>query len=111
MVVSLIADQLAAEFAIGGDAVLSSVVLNVHGVTSIDAYGNVQRTLSGLSVVDGFIITEVQGDRIQYRVNAHGGAERLARALRLSGLIEQEGSGAIMPDDPIVEALDFFYAP
>ena len=111
LVVSLIADQLAAEFAIGGDAVLATVVLHVHGITSIDAYGRVQRTLSDLNVVEGFAITEVEGDRIQYRVSAHGGAERLARSLRLNGLIEQEGTADGLSGDPLDESLHFFYAP
>jgi len=116
LVVSLIADQLAAEFAIGGDAPLRTVELSVAGITSVDAYGNVQRILSGLSVVDSFTITAVDGDRIRYRVNAHGDAERLARALRLSGLIEQEridGSDfpRMSPGDPLIGSLEFFYSP
>lgn len=75
-----------------------------------------QRILSGLNVVEAFTITAVEGDRIRYRVNAHGGAERLARALRLSGLIEQEridGSDfpGMSPDDSLLGSLEFFYSP
>jgi len=116
LVISLIADQLAAEFAIGGDAPLQTVELSIAGITSVDAYGNVQRILSGLNVVEGFTITAVEGDRIRYRVNAHGGAERLARALRLSGLIEQEridsgGLPSMSPGDSLIGSLEFFYSP
>ena len=89
LVINLVADMLAAEFAIGGDAVVESVELGVAGINTVDAYGSVQRILSGINVVDSFAITAVDGDRILYRVQAHGGAERLARALRLSGLVEQ----------------------
>jgi len=124
LVISLVADMLAAEFAIGGDAPLETIELSISGVTSVDAYGSVQRILSGLNVVDSFTIAAVEGDRIRYRVIAHGGADRLARALRLSGLIEQErvdyggftggftgGSLDASPGDSPVASLEFFYSP
>jgi hypothetical protein len=112
LVISLVADMLAAEFAIGGDATLRSVELSVAGVNTVDAYGSVQRILSDLNVVENFAIVSVDGDRILYRVEAHGGAERLARALRLSGLIEQDRfENAPIPADSPAAALEFFYSP
>jgi hypothetical protein len=111
LVISLITDELAAEFAIGGDAVLASVVLNVSGITSVDAYGSVQRMLANMNVVETFIITQVEGDRIQYRVDAHGGAERLARSLRLAGLLEQDRIETGFADNSFGESLDFYYSP
>ncbi len=112
LVVNLVADMLAAEFAIGGDATLRSVELSVAGINTVDAYGSVQRILSGLNVVESFAIASVEGDRILYRVEAHGGAERLARALRLSGLIEQDRfENAPFPADSPAAALEFFYSP
>jgi hypothetical protein len=111
-VMSLIADLLAAEFAIGGDAPLQSVELAVAGITSVDAYGNVQRILADANVVENFSIRKVEGDRIVYDVQAHGGAERLARALRLTGLIEQEREfGGGFQGDPFGSTLEFFYGP
>jgi hypothetical protein len=112
LVINLIADMLAAEFAIGGDAALQSVELAVSGINTVDAYGSVQSMLSGLNVVENYSIRSVEGDRITYRVDAHGGAERLARALRLSGLIEQDriDSTPIAGDTPAA-MLEFFYSP
>jgi hypothetical protein len=112
LVVNLVADMLAAEFAIGGNATLQSVTLAVAGINTVDAYGSVQRILSGLNVVESFAITSVDGDRIQYRVEAHGGAQRLARALRLSGLVEQDrfASAPLSVDSPVA-SLEFFYSP
>jgi hypothetical protein len=115
-VFSLIADLLAGEFAIGGDAPLRSVELAVAGITSVDAYGSVQRILRELNVVESFSVRQVEADRIVYRIEAHGGAERLARALRLTGLIEQErGYDTGFPDDssgiPMYDSLEFFYSP
>ena len=71
-----------------------------------------QELLSTLSVIESFSITEVQGDRIRYRVEAHGGAERLRRTLRFSGLIEQNGfNGDQFPIDTLNSSLEFFYSP
>ena len=112
LVLNLVADMLAAEFAIGGDATLQSVELGVAGINTVDAYGSVQRMLSGLNVVESFAIRSVEGDRILYRVDAHGGAERLARALRLSGLIEQSRYDSTpIPGDAPAATLEFFYSP
>ena len=112
LVMNLVADMLAAEFAIGGDATVQSVELGVAGINTVDAYGSVQRTLSDLSVVESFAITSVEGDRILYRVQAHGGAERLARALRLSGLVEQDRFTSMpVPGDTPAATLEFFYSP
>ena len=111
LVINLVADMLAAEFAIGGDASLQSVALGIAGINTVDAYGSVQRILSGLNVVDSFAIMSVGGDRILYRVQAHGGAERLARALRLSGLVEQDRfNGTPVPEAAPAATLEFFYS-
>ena len=112
LVISRISDMLAAEFAIGGDATLQSVDLAVSGIDTVDAYGSVQRMLSDLNVVESFSIRSVEGDRITYRVDAHGGAERLARALSLGGLIEQNRvDSAPTPGVTPAATLEFFYAP
>ncbi|NCF23138.1 MAG: DUF2066 domain-containing protein [Gammaproteobacteria bacterium] len=112
LVLNLVADVLAAEFAIGGDATLRTVELSVAGINTVEAYGSVQRILSDLNVVESFAIASVEGDRILYRVEAHGGAERLARALRLSGLVEQDRfENAPLPGDVPAAALEFFFIP
>jgi len=105
LVVSLVADVLAAEFAISGDAPMESIELTIAGIDSVEAYGAVQTLLSELTVVERFAITEVEGDRIRYRVDAHGGADRLSRALRFNGLIEENGFNSLDA------SLEFFYSP
>jgi hypothetical protein len=55
---------------------------------------------------------EVAGDLVQFRVAAVGGAERLRRALRFGGLIEQNDFTSNRPGrDPYGRALEFFYSP
>ena len=106
-VVGQVADLLSAEFAVGGDAPIEAVVLNVSGVVSVDAYGSVQQILKDLSLIEGFTLTEVAGDRVSYRVEIRGGADRLSRALRFNGLIEQESTDPLLDAD----ALEFYFSP
>lgn len=112
LVLSQVAYILAAEFAIGGDEPLRAVRLNVSGITSVSSYGDIQAILRDVNVIDSYSIVEVAGDRISFDVRAHGGSDRLARALRFAGLIEQERIDmggfdfGMLNDD-----LEFFYSP
>ncbi len=108
LVVGQIADVLAAEFAIGGSERLEAVDLVVAGIDSISAYGAVHAILADTRVIENFAVAEVEGDRIHYRVDVHGGAERLRRALRFNGLIEQNG---VEPLDSPDRRVEFFYSP
>jgi hypothetical protein len=112
LVVNDIADLLAAEFAVSGNAALESIDLVVAGVDSVAAYGAVENLLSGLTAVERFSIVEVTGDRVRYRVDAKGGADRLRRALEYGGLIEQ---GNDMNNSDLLnnygQSLEFVYAP
>ena len=111
LVISLVADVLAAEFSISGSAPLEAVELRIAGIDSVAAYGAVQRLLADINLIESFAIAEVFGDEIRYRVEAHGGAARLRRALQLSGLTEQSGFGADqLPLDTLNPSLDFFYS-
>lgn len=101
-----VADLLAAEFSIVGDAPVETVVLNVSGIVSVEAYASLQAKLKDIAVIEGFAISEVSGDRVSYRIDVRGGAGRLGRALRFSGLVEQETS------DPMQSGvLEFFFGP
>lgn len=102
-----VADRLAAEFAIGGNLPLESVALAVSGIVSVEAYGEVQRILEGMSIIERIAVAEVSGDRIRYRVDVRGGPQRLSRALRFEGLLEQDFPDPSTPD----AALEFFYSP
>ena len=100
-----VANLLAAEFAVGGDAPVATVMLGVSGVVSVDAYGAVHGILEDIALIERFMVTEVSGDRVSYRVEIRGGADRLARALRFNGLVEQDDPGALGTDP----TLEFFY--
>ncbi len=108
LAVSQVADVLAAEFAISGSERLEVVDLIVDGIDSVNAYGAVHAILADVRVIENFAVAEVEGDRIRYRVDVHGGAERLRRALRFNGLIEQNGIDPLNSPD---QRLEFFYTP
>lgn len=111
-VMNLVADSLADEFAIQGGAAIETVELGIAGIESVSAYGTVGRLLEGLPVVERASIVSVEGDRIEYRVEAVGGVERLRRALRFSGLIEQDERYVTQPLlAPGVARLEFFFSP
>ena len=105
VVMAQVADLLAAEFAVGGNAPVESIVLNVSGIVSVEAYGGVENILKDIPLIENFAVTAVNGDTVTYRVDMRGGPDRLGRALRFNGLVEQEVI------DPLQEALDFFYNP
>ena len=112
LVVGLVADLLGEEFAISGNAPVESVELTVAGINTVEDYGAVQKLLSEINVIESFSIAQVDGDRIRYRVEALGGVERLGRALRFNGLIEQNGfDGSRFPVDALNSSLKFFYNP
>ena len=105
-VLGQVADLLAAEFAIAGDAPVETVLLNVSGIVSVEAYASVQAILADIALIEGFAINEVSGDRVTYRVDVRGGAARLGRALLFNGLVEQDDV------DPLQSgALEFYYGP
>lgn len=114
VVLRQVADTLAHEFAIEGDTPVRTVQLTIAGIFSVDHFGSVQSMLRDISLIEDYSVVRVEGDRVVYSVAAHGGAERLRRALRFGGFVEQ--SDEIGPDTPVDDeiyapALEFYYNP
>ena len=107
VVVGQIADLLAAEFSVGGDAPLETMAMNVSGIQTVDAYGSVQKILAGVSLIEDFRVVEVAGQVVSYQVEVRGGVERLRRALRFAGLIEREESRSFGGSEE--PELEFFF--
>jgi hypothetical protein len=109
----MLADALASQFAIAGDAPLDTLTLTISGIDSVAAYGAVQSFMEKLDLVDQLAIDTVIGDRVRYRIKAHGGKERLRRVLEFSDMLEPADnevwvSGEEYPD---AHALSFRYRP
>jgi len=112
VVLNLVGDLLADEFAISGNAAPQTVDLSIAGIDSVEAFASVQKLLAAVTLIENFSIAEVEGDRIRYRVEALGGTDRLSRALRFNGLIEQNGfEGDRFDRNMLDRTLEFFYSP
>lgn len=113
VVVAQVSDLLSTEFAISGSEPVREVELSIYGVTSVDAYGDVQNVLANVNVIDSFALAEVAGDGLRYHVRARGGAARLARALRFAGLLEQDriDTPGFDVGDESIDSLAFYYNP
>jgi hypothetical protein len=110
--VHLLADVLAAELAFSGNAPVETVTLNVAGIDSVRAYGNIQRYLENLSLVEEFEVHTVNGDEIRYEVRLRGGMTRLRRALEISDIlmpVENFDEPLRLEPIPTIDALDFMY--
>jgi hypothetical protein len=77
----LLADTLAGEFVISGNAQLAVIELTVSNVGSATAYASLQKMMDSLQVIDDFRIRAVSGNQVRYAVRINGGARRLAIAL------------------------------
>ena len=88
-VISEIADILAAEFAVGGNAVLENVVLNISGIDTLIDFGLLKTLLSEISLIEDFMVLEVSGNKVKYRVKVRGGVKRLRRVLNLTAQLKQ----------------------
>lgn len=109
-VIHLLADTLAGQLAVAGNAPVESVALAVSGIASIAAYGEVQRAMDNISAIERYRVESVTGDRIRYRVTINGGAERLAAALDFSGqLLRVEDDFAAPPDMDGEPSLKYLY--
>jgi len=109
-VIAQIADLLATELAVGGNAPLRTLDVSIGGIESVDAYGSVQKILRSAAVVENYHVVEVAGDTVHYAIEVRGDAERLRRALEFAGLIEQNG-GALTTGFGTVPSLQFYFDP
>lgn len=88
-----LADTLAARLATSR-AGSRQLLLRVDGVDSLDAYGRVTSYLRKLSLIESFIVANVQDNAFVYELDVRGDAERLKRALALRNVLEPDSRGA-----------------
>jgi len=112
-VAGLVADQLAAKFAIPGGSVLQNYGLLVDGIDSVVAYGRVQQLIGDLAVVENFVLRSVSGHKVEFSVGIYGGIDRLNKALELSGLLYPAAEPDNFDEAPVAESsrLHFVYLP
>lgn len=87
--VNQLADALAARDAVRGSQDTETIRLTISGIDSMRAYGEVQRYMENLRIVDELMMRTVASDRITYAVKVQGGLERLDNALSTSRILER----------------------
>lgn len=87
--VNQLADALAARDAVRGNQDTETIRLTISGIDSMRAYGEVQRYMENLRIVDELMTHTVASDRITYAVRVQGGVERLDNALSTSRVLER----------------------
>ena len=88
-VVAQLAATFADEYAYAGTGATQTVSITVSGVDSVEAYGQVQRLLGDLTMIESSRLETVAGADLKFLVAVRGGAERLAPALEFSGLLRR----------------------
>ena len=86
-----LADALAARDAIRGDQEAEIIEVTISGIHSVSAYGQVQRYMENLRVIQKLSLKSVASDRITYEVEVQGGVERLDSVLGRSSMLERDG--------------------
>lgn len=89
LAVNMLGDSLASQYALGGDTAIDTIRLTISGISSVVAYGEVQSFIENLRGIDKLAVKSASSDSITYDVTIQGGAERLGRALELSGLLDR----------------------
>lgn len=82
--VDLAADTFAGVFA-GSASVASDVLLDLQGITGLDAYGSAMTYLEGLTLVQAVEVEELAGETLRLRLRLRGDADVLERTLALDG--------------------------
>lgn len=113
-VVNQLADALADQYAVSGNAPVGSVLLTVSGIDSVQAYGSVQKLLAETTMIDSYRVDTVAGADIRFQVSVRGGADRLRSALEFSGELEPagwDGGNDYLGGAPRGESLQYVYRP
>jgi hypothetical protein len=87
--VDVVAGELAGRYAVapmGGGA--RGVSISINGVSSYADYAAIVKWLEGLELVDHANIEQVQGDRIELRLQAQADAEQLAATIELNDRLQ-----------------------
>ena len=89
LAINMLGDSLANQYAVGGDTAIDTIRLTISVTSSVLAYGEIQNYMENLRGIDKLAVKSASADSITYEVTVQGGAERLGRALELSGLLDR----------------------
>ena len=85
-----LADQLAQRLAVRpGEGGTEATMVRVDGVRSLSDFLRIDRYLDGLDIVADHQVVAVVDESVRFGVHARGGADGLARVIRLGDLLER----------------------
>jgi uncharacterized protein len=104
--VHLAADTFARVFAASGSS-LGSVIVEVAGISDLNAYAATLNYLEGMTLVRGVALEQVTGDRMRFRLAVRGDAATLRRAIALDHRLVSTDAA----DGAAADRLAFRYQP
>lgn len=81
--VHLAADTFARVYASAASSSLGSVIVEVGGITNLDAYAATLNYLEGMTLVRSIALEQVKGEKMRFRLAVRGDAATLRRAIAL----------------------------
>ena len=104
--VHLAADTFAHVFAASGSS-LGSVIVEVAGISDLNAYAATLNYLEGMTLVRGVALEQVTGEKMRFRLAVRGDAATLRRAIALDRRLVPQDTGGTGATD----RLAFRYQP
>lgn len=105
--VHLAADTFARVYSASGTS-LDSIMVEVSGIETLNAYANTLNYLEGITLVRGVAVEQVLGDTMRFKLAVRGDATTLRRALALDGKLVPL---AAAEDAAATDRLRFRYQP
>lgn len=105
--VHLAADTFARVFGTSGSS-LGSVVLEVSGISDLNAYAATLNYLEAMTLVRGVALEQVSGESMRFRLAVRGDAATLRRAIALDSRLVPTDSSS---EPALVDRLAFRYQP
>jgi uncharacterized protein len=94
--VHLAADAFAKLFAAAGSS-LNEIIVDVAGITNLDAYASTLNYLEGMTLVRSVAVRSVAGDTMQFKLAVRGDANTLQRAIALDSRLTPMQGGTADP--------------
>jgi uncharacterized protein len=104
--IHLAADTFARVFAASGSS-LGSVIVEVAGISDLNAYAATLNYLEGMTLVRGVALEQVAGEKMRFRLAVRGDAATLRRAIALDHRLVPTDTA----DGAAVDRLAFRYQP
>ena len=109
--VDLVADSMAARYAIAANAGGASVLVRVDQLGEYGAYREVLQYLEDIELIDAAWPAYVEGDSVVFRLSAQAEPEQLHRIIALNRRLQRQESPPPLERGPLNQALAYRWLP